>query len=300
MPNLSTFLHEVGAKGYQKTNWFEFRLGQFPNVLLPHVSYEPGAATFTTMTSGFEKWIAAGLVCTSVTLPGRSFSTTQQTIYGFERLTPTNSMYTPLSCTFLTPIGPEGNNQTLEFFQRWQNSIQDTGQTTRESDAATLGAGAFDMEFPSHIFGEAEVVQYSFIDLVENNSKFQLNASVDLGSFGKYSVDDVLGKLKGRSDDGDTPEPGGTRRQISLRHRYAELYPVTVGETRLDWGASSEFTQLDVTFNYSYWVDMGTTSEGLDNVLRDREEGGKKSLEDRIRDKAKSLAIGYAVKNSWI
>jgi len=297
MPNLNTFLSEVGAKGYQKPNWFEFRMAQLPSIWAPTGGILRGAALYSSKYIG---WLRDGLVCSSVSLPGRSFATADQTIYGFERKIPTKGMYNPLSCTFLTPFDRRGKNIGLEFFQRWQNAIQDTRHATDASTTDLFRPGAFDLEFPEKIYGEAEIVQYSFIDLKPNNPNYQLNATVDLGSFGQYSVDDVLGKLQ-RKSLASKDFAGETRRQISLRHRYTELYPVTVGETRLDWGASSEFTQIDVTFNYSYWVDMGgpLNEETADNFFGEPTSEGT-SLTDKFKDATKAAAIGIAVRNSWI
>jgi hypothetical protein len=246
----------------------------------------------THTVAPFVKFLQEGFVCTSVSLPGRSFSVIDQTIYGFERQTPTKGMYNPLQCTFLTPISPNGRNMALDFFQRWQNAIQDTRQDPTKHDTVDVKRHrAFDLQFPEDIFVEAEIVQYSFIDLVQTKNLFQLNADVDLGRFGSFDLGKALGLGKDSKGSG-----GETRRQVSLRHRFTELYPVTVGETRLDWAASSEVTQLDVTFNYSYWVDMGTAIETENNVFGDPEE----SFEENFWNKAKNMAIGVAVRNSWI
>jgi hypothetical protein len=283
MPNLNTFLSEVGAKGYQKPNWFEFRMMNLPDGL--SLKLKEGEI------KSFAKFLEEGFVCTSVSLPGRSFSTVEQTIYGFERMTPTKGMYNPLQCTFLTPISPSGRNMALEFFQRWQNWIQDTEQSRMGDNSVNLNrARAFDLQFPNNIYAEAEILQYSFIDLVENKSKFQLNVDVDLGRFGSFDLDKALGFGKDRDIGGDT------NRQVSLRHRYVELYPITVGETRLDWGATSEYSQLDVTFNYSYWVDMATGVDVKDNIFGYPE----KSFEEKFWNKAKNIAIGQAIRNNWI
>ena len=317
MPNLSKFLYEVGAYGYQKPNWFEFRMTTPP----PGLSGQPpgseyfegstadalteqqakdriagGVAEIITVADGglgspsFQAFLREGFVCTSGSLPGRSFTTVEQTIYGFERKIPTKSMYNPLSCTFLTPIGKTGKNIALEFFQKWQNVMQNT-ENPAAPFGVDMGPGSFDLQFPNRIYGEAEIFQYSFIDLVENKSKFQLNVDVDLGRFGSFDLGKALGLGKDSKGSG-----GETRRQVSLRHRFTELYPITVGETRLDWGATSEYSQLDVTFNYSYWVDMATGVDVKDNIFGYPE----KSFEEKFWNKAKNIAIGQAIRNNWI
>lgn len=300
MPNLNRFLSEVGRNGFQKTNWFEFRLPKLPPYLygdplwsediqktLAKLNADPSTLSEHTVVDPFSEWLAAGLVCSSISLPGRSFATADQTIYGFERKTPYQSTYNPLQCTFVAPISPNGQNTTLSFFQRWQNTIQDTRQLPQNDSSVSLGPGAFDMQFPEEYYGEGEIVQYSYIDVAKSadTPDVQINLNVRLGPLQFNGVNKNEGS-------------GETVRQVSLRHRFAELYPISVEATPLNWASDNEFTLITVSFNYSYWVDMAGAVGPENNVFSVNPK--ERTATDKFFDTIKQAAYNAAIFNGWI
>ena len=154
--------------------------------------------------------------------------------------------YNPLQCTFVTPIDKLGFNIGHRYFQKWQNGISDTRTIGSKGGGGlgnhSLASGAFDMLFPDDYCAEAEIWQFSHLE--SRSTKAPLI---------------VDGKP------GPVPPPD-MYRQVSLRHRFFELYPVSVEATGLNWGENDSFTQLTVTFNYSYWVDVGVSEEQNDNL----------------------------------
>ena len=241
MSILDNFRNEVGQYGFQKSSWFEFGLVQ-----------PPGSLPLFDSNDLFERLMWRGLICTAVSLPGRGFATADQSIYGFERKVPYFNTYNPLQCTFVTPIDKLGFNVGHRYFQKWQDRISNT-QTLAGKGAGYSGygggfgnyslvPGAFDMSFPKDYYAEAEIWQFSHLEM--------RNTTAPLIVDGKP---------------GPAPPPE-MYRQISLRHRFFELYPVSVEATGLNWGENDSFTQLTVTFNYSYWVDVGVSEEPKDNL----------------------------------
>ena len=253
MSILDNFRNQVGQYGFQKPSWFEFRLVTPPGSK-GAVETRPPITTPNTFGVGvdqyapdpFQDLMRLGLVCTSMSLPGRGFATADQSIYGFERKVPYFNTYNPLQCTFVTPIDKLGFNIGHRYFQKWQNGISDTRTIGSKGGGGlgnhSLASGAFDMLFPDDYCAEAEIWQFSHLE--SRSTKAPLI---------------VDGKP------GPVPPPD-MYRQVSLRHRFFELYPVSVEATGLNWGENDSFTQLTVTFNYSYWVDVGVSEEQNDNL----------------------------------
>jgi hypothetical protein len=244
MSILDEFRTQVGQYGFQKPSWFEFRLVQPPTT---GEELPPRGETFrggvVLHPDPFQDLMSLGLVCTSMSLPGRGFATADQSIYGFERKVPYFNTYNPLQCTFVTPIDKLGFNIGHRYFQKWQDRISDTRTIGSKSGGGfgnySLVPGAFDMSFPADYYAEAEIWQFSHLeDFTKSGVRFK-----------------------------NEPPSKEFYRQVSLRHRFFELYPVSVEATGLNWGENDSFTQLTVTFNYSYWVDVGPSEEKNDNFF---------------------------------
>lgn len=255
--NLSKFIADVGQFGFQKPSWFEFRLGRQPAGFTKQNTTawsQEELKLYESVDVGvdFYSWAAQGLVCSSVNLPGRGFATADQSIYGFERKVPYFNTYNSLQCTFVSPFNKQGKNIGYDFFQKWQNLISNTRISSPNS---TLSSGAFDMEFPANYYTDAELWLFSFID---NQDTYKYTGGSGQAGLQSNSFKQVeLGGLLGTQE----------FRQVSLRHRYTDLYPVSVEASQLNWADTDSFAQITVTFNYSYWVDMGISDEPTDNIF---------------------------------
>ena len=128
MSILDNFRNQVGQYGFQKPSWFEFRLVTPPGSKGAVETRPPITTpnTYQYAPDPFQDLMRLGLVCTSMSLPGRGFATADQSIYGFERKVPYFNTYNPLQCTFVTPIDKLGFNIGHRCFQKWQNGISDT------------------------------------------------------------------------------------------------------------------------------------------------------------------------------
>lgn len=233
MPNLQKFMSGIAKNGFQKSNWFDFRISQMPPAL--------NANSKTPI----QEWLSTGFICTAVSLPGRGFATADQSIYGFQRKVPYFSEFQPLTCTFVMPIDSYGLDVGPRFFNNWMNAIQRVTQNRGKRDSVDVNySGAFDMSFPNTYYAEAEIRQYSFLDTGSDNLLLQ-----NLTDINGKPLKDIDGK----------PMAASEMKQVSLRYRFAELYPASVEAIPLNWADTDSFTQLSVTFNYSYWTD--TTDE---------------------------------------
>jgi len=304
MPNLQKFMSEVGQYGFQKSNWFDFRISALPFIDPNYASrnqiYGP---QYGTTQFGFENFLQQGLVCTSVSLPGRGFATADQSIYGFTRKVPYFSEFPPLSCTFVVPIGPDGTNFGASYFRAWMNQIQNVPQNETSQETVDVGQGAFDMAFPETYYAEAEIRQYSFIDVSQTDTTAQinmhtntLNGSSTLGRAATTFADAYLSK-----NEPSNPNAGQTIRQVSLRHRFYQLYPASIEATPLNWADTDSFTQITVTFNYSYWVDMGLSADTEDNILvYSRGKDRTPSKIEKFFGTLKDAALDEARFRGWI
>lgn len=304
MPNLNRFLSEVGQFGFQKPNWFEFRVATHPAWYLSNQSGKQSNAQPTNETAVFKagveviknvfaEWAMQGMVCTSVSLPGRGFATADQSIYGFERKVPYFNTYNPLQCTFVAPFDVTGTNVGYKFFQDWHNAISDT---TIGSNGSSLTSGAFDMRFPSDYYAEAEIVLFSFIDIKPDPSKanLQINIRPRIGRFDFGSL-----SIGGQSEEERrNSQPTENQIQASLRHRFYELYPVSVEATTLNWAETDTFAQITVTFNYSYWTALEPDID--ESVLRASGLEASQSKKDKFFQAVSQAAYNTAVFNGWI
>ena len=226
MPNLQRFMSEIGQNGFQKSNWFDFRIPTAPSFV-----EEP-----------IQQWLATGFICTSVSLPGRGFATADQTIYGFSKKVPYFSEFPSLTCTFVMPIDTHGYDIGPRYFNNWMNRIQNVNQRDGSRDIADVNfEGAFDMTFPARYYAEAEIRQYSYLDVGSDSPLLQNLTD---------SPSDE--RKKGAPLTGSTVTE---TKQVSLRYRFKDIYPVSVEAIPLSWADTDSFTQLSVTFNYSYWTD---------------------------------------------
>jgi len=315
MPNLQRFMSDVGRHGFQKSNWFDFRItswgylgtGKGESVTYSN-STSQSVATFRSGVveesfSDYQLMLEQGLVCTSVSLPGRGFATADQSIYGFTRKVPYYSEFPSLTCTFVVPTGIKGTNIGMTFFQQWMNRIQNTRQKTTSQSTVDIETGAFDMSFPDTYCAEAEICQYSFIDVSQTDTTAEINIRPDFlnasSTIGRAARTFESAYLK--KDAPSNPNAGNTVRQMSLRHRFYQLYPASVEATPMSWADTDSFTQLTVSFNYSYWVDMGLSPEVEDSILSSsRGKDGSPSKVEQFFGTLKDAALDEARFRGWI
>lgn len=129
-------------QGFQHNNRFTCKI--YASVALENqlASY-PDYATI-------QYWLHDGLICDTTRLPSRALDIVPLTLYGVSENFPVKTEYTPLECTFLTPL-VGARNILPEFFTLWLDQIQ--------SIPNGMESGR-DLNWPQNYYGSVELTTY--------------------------------------------------------------------------------------------------------------------------------------------
>lgn len=129
-------------QGFQQNNRFTCKFvfgGKLEELMSAHTD-------FASMC----RWMHEGIICDTTRLPSRAFDQVPLTLYGVTEQFPTKTEYTPLECTFLTPL-VGARNILPEFFTLWMNQIQSVPNGMSSTR---------DMGWPQDYYGSIELSTY--------------------------------------------------------------------------------------------------------------------------------------------
>jgi hypothetical protein len=118
MPNLSTFLGSFPG-GFQRTNRFLCKL----DVSQISGANPTGDGTLQALYPEAIVLLRQGLLCSTISLPNRTFESTELDIYGYQQKYPVGVQYGDMECTFMAPL-VRNVNVVHQFFTAWHFFIQ--------------------------------------------------------------------------------------------------------------------------------------------------------------------------------